>query len=112
MHQRLFGADNKFVELKDDKSVSPYLTFKPYVSYALTDKWTVGLDVPVGIWPDIIDIDLGIKPKLSYKLGENASINAFYLFDFVQPGKGGDSDAPKLDSVTTNTVQIDFIWTF
>ncbi|MDR2634090.1 MAG: hypothetical protein LBC51_10805 [Treponema sp.] len=112
-HQYLFGADTfkDVITLKDDKSISPYLTFKPYVSYALNDKWTVGLDVPVGFWIDIVDYDIGVKPKVSYKLGENASINAFYLFDILQYGDfglGGD----KLDSVMTNTVQIDFIWTF
>jgi hypothetical protein len=120
MHQYLFGGDNKFVEikieeevlrLKDDASVSPYLTFKPYVSYALNDQWTVGLDVPLTFWPDIVDYDIGVKPNVSYKLGENASINAFYLFDLEQPGKlGYDGDTP--DSIIKNTVQIDFIWTF
>jgi hypothetical protein len=112
MHQYLFGGDNKFVDLKDDSaSVSPLLKFKPYVSYALNDQWTVGLDVPVAFWPDVVDYDIGVKPKVSYKLGENASINAFYLFDLVQPGKFGyDKDTP--DSIIQNTVQIDFIWTF
>jgi hypothetical protein len=114
MHQRLFGGDNKFVSLKDNASVSPYLTFKPYVSYALNDKWTVGLDIPLGFWPDIIDYDIGVKPKVSYKLGENASINAFYLFDLIQHGTFGYDDdvMKKPDSIIQNTVQIDFIWTF
>ena len=37
-------------------------------------------------------------------MGDHASINAFYLFDLEK-----DKDE---DSVITNTVQIDFIWTF
>lgn len=108
MHQRLFGdeAVEDYVDSANKpKAASPYLTFKPYVSYGLTDKWTVGLDVPVGIWPDIVDYDFGVKPNVSYKLGDNASINAFYLFDLEQKK---DAD----DSLMTNTVQIDFIWTF
>jgi hypothetical protein len=102
MHQRLFGS--KALET-GPKDPSPYLTFKPYVSYALNDKWTVGLDVPLGFWTDIIKYDIGVKPKLSYKVGDNASINGFYLFDIVEP----DNDSV---SVTTHTVQVDFIWTF
>ena len=104
MHQYLFGEDNKFITGSND-SVSPYFTFEPEVSYGLTDKWTVGVSAPVGFWYGIIDYDLGVKPKVSYNLGDNASINAFYLFDYL---KEKDVD----DAGITNTVQIDFIWTF
>ncbi|MDR1955399.1 MAG: hypothetical protein LBQ30_00925 [Treponema sp.] len=111
MHQFLFGGENKFVTLKDAASVPAYLTFEPSISYGLNDQWTVGLAIPFGIWPDIVDYDIGVKPKVSYKLGENASINAFYLFNLEQPGKGGyDTEAD--DPTLRNTVQIDFIWTF
>jgi hypothetical protein len=116
MHQYLFGGDTfyEIITLKDDKSVSPLLKFKPYVKYALNDSLTVGLDIPLAFWPDVIDYDIGVKPKISYKLGENASINAFYLFDILQKGQlGYDDDVyKKPDSVIENTVQIDFIWTF
>jgi hypothetical protein len=103
MHQYLFGEDNKFTGSND--SVSPYFTFEPEVSYGLTDKWTVGVAVPVGFWSGIIDYDLGVKPKVSYNLGDNASINAFYLFDYLK-------EKDVADAGITNTVQIDFIWTF
>jgi hypothetical protein len=122
MHQHIFGGDNKFVKVKDsnnqevslkgDKSVSPYLKFKPYVSYALNDKWTVGLDIPVNLWIDIVDYDIGAKPKLSYQVGENAAISAFYLFNYVQHGDLAGNKDPKPDAIMANTVQIDFIWTF
>jgi hypothetical protein len=102
MHQRLFGED-AFGTATD---ANPYLTFKPYVSYALDEKWTVGLDVPLGFWTDVIKYDIGVKPKLSYKVGENASINGFYLFDIMEFDHEGS------ESTTTHTVQIDFIWTF
>ncbi|MHB9293717.1 hypothetical protein Holit_02847 [Hollandina sp. SP2] len=102
MHQRLFGKDALLI---NNESAAPYLTFKPYVSYALNDLWTVGLDVPVGLWTDVVDYDIGVKPKVGYKVGENASINAWYKFGLLQK-TGAD------DSVMTNTVQLDFVWTF
>ncbi|MDR2398193.1 MAG: hypothetical protein LBD74_05460 [Spirochaetaceae bacterium] len=115
MHQFLFAEKNKFVVVgkTGDESVGPRLTFKPFVNYALTEKWTVGLNIPVGFWmTGIVDYDIAVQPKVSYKLGENASINGWYKFNMLQRGDQDGVLPEKPDSRIYNTVQIDFIWSF
>jgi hypothetical protein len=116
MHQFLFGADNTFIPyLVDDngelKSVPVRLQFKPYVSYGLNDKLTLGFELPINIWPDVVTFEIGAKPKITYKLGSNASISAYYFFNYLQFSKelfGGE--AP--DGLIKNAIQVNFEWSF
>lgn len=85
----------------------PWLKFEPALAYAVTEAWTAGLKIPVIYQAQAISYALGLKPTLAYKLGEQASIEGFYLFNLIQPDKGGSGDL-----ILENTLQIDFIWKF
>ncbi|MDR2485857.1 MAG: hypothetical protein LBD55_10735 [Treponema sp.] len=114
MHQYFFGKDHLFAPRKDNESVAPLLKFTPKVSFGLTDRWSVGCELPLAFWPNAVAWDLGIKPKVSYKLGDNASISGYYKLQVYQydkaTGYGKGGDAP--DPLVNNTVQINFEWSF
>ncbi|MDR0568474.1 MAG: hypothetical protein LBG87_04645 [Spirochaetaceae bacterium] len=121
MYQYLFGSDNRFVPRYDDAgvrkddAVAPYLTFKPYIAYNLTEKWTLKLEVPVKLWPGIVDFDLGVKPKVSYKLGDNAALSGYYLFNVLQYNEATEFSTnfkDKPDLLTAHAIQINFEWSF
>jgi hypothetical protein len=68
---------------RDVDTMRGWYKFKPYVSYEVNDKLTAGLEVGAGFQVHYIDYDVNIRPKLSYKLGSNAEIAAFYDFELI-----------------------------
>jgi hypothetical protein len=117
MHQYLFGTDNRFVVnivgLTRDESLAPLLTFSPKVAYDLNDKWNIGLEIPISFWSKVVTWDIGVKPKVTYKLGGNASISGYYKMQALQYdklfGRLGDTEPPVL---IKNTLQVNFEWSF
>jgi hypothetical protein len=94
-----------------DKGVKPYVKLTPYVSYAVTDPVTVGLEAGIGLWKDVLKTEFNLKPKVTYKVTDGLELVAFYNFsvlDFKKLADGG-TDA---DALKGNTIQIDLAWTF
>jgi hypothetical protein len=91
-------------KLSGDSDVKPYLKFKPYLEYRVLEPVLVGVEVPVAIQADVIDLDLGIKPWAKYELDENAYLKLFYNLNMVTPAVG--------DSYTNHAIQIDFVYKF
>ncbi|MDR3334274.1 MAG: hypothetical protein LBT13_05235 [Treponema sp.] len=108
MHQYIFGGTSD--DSATQAALNPELTFTPYVEYTLNVPVTLGLEATIGVKPDYYALKLDIKPNLTYNIGGNAKLVAFYdlgmekLTDTV-----GKTDPA---NVITNTVQLDFIWTF
>jgi hypothetical protein len=108
--------DEDYAALNDvgNHSLKPYINFVPYVGYDVFDALNVGLEVKFGLFKDVWDYELGIKPKASYKVGDGATISAFYNFEvwdfYGDATKTGARDDRKTDK--SNTIQIDMIWTF
>jgi hypothetical protein len=75
------AAGDNFMRNVD--TMQPWYKFKPYVSYAINDKLTAGLEVGAGFQIHYIDYDFNLRPKISYKLGSNAEIAAYYDFELI-----------------------------
>jgi hypothetical protein len=136
LHQRIFAMDNDkrtfalaytdetHTELLDKKPV--LFTFIPRWSAILTRNWFATLETPVKLWPNIVNFDVTVNPKIGYSFGESIMgktliIELSYLFNAIVFSKNshGFSDntdssgaaiAPFRDSdpLIRNTVQINF----
>jgi hypothetical protein len=91
-------------KLSGDSDVKPYLKFKPYLEYRVLEPVLVGVEVPVAIQKDVIDLDLTVKPWVKYELDENAYLKLFYALNMVTPAGG--------DSGTNHAIQLDFVYKF
>ncbi|MDR3172128.1 MAG: hypothetical protein LBU17_10980 [Treponema sp.] len=107
MHQYIFGGSSN--DPKNQAALNPELTFAPYVEYTLNVPITLGLEAKIGVKPDYYALKLDIKPNLTYNIGGNAKLVAFYDLGIQ---KLTDKIEPDPANVITNTVQLDFIWTF
>jgi hypothetical protein len=103
------------------------LVFIPKASYDITEWFTAGLEIPIGIVDNLAGIgavevkdwkggfQIGVKPKLSFTLGGGASVVVFYKLDVYTAGhltKVMGQSVKDPEALFTNTVQLDFIWTF
>jgi hypothetical protein len=93
MVQKLYGQSDK----------DPYLKFDPWVSYQINDPLKAQLDIIVESSNVFEDIDIGIKPKIVYAIGEKAELSAYWLSTFTT----GDVDPP-----VPHKLQVNFGWSF
>jgi hypothetical protein len=81
LFQEFYGSD----VFDDTKfAVSPYLRFRPVLSYQLTPQIKATLETTVGICQDVLDTPyFDIKPKLDFALAGYGSMRAqvYYLFE-------------------------------
>jgi hypothetical protein len=97
--------------------LAPYIKFKPNASFQINDALSAGLEVGFALQKDVTVFDINVRPKLGFKLGDNASIAAYYDWAIA---KADWEIAPEpLDYewrydfyTTTNTVQLNLNWTF
>jgi opacity protein-like surface antigen len=82
----------------------PHLKFTPSVGYDILDNLNIGIEAGIGLWQDVYETELNIKPNITYTIAPDTTIGAFYNIGVLK-SKGSDSE-------TTHTVQIDLIWTF
>jgi hypothetical protein len=90
-------------EIYGKSDADPYLKFDPWVSYQINDPLKVQLDI-IAESSDMFEvIDIGIKPKIVYAVGEKAEISAYWLSTFTTGDK--DPDVP-------HKLQVNFGWSF
>lgn len=77
---------------------------KPYANYKLNDKTTLGLAVTYAAQGDATDIT--VKPSATVQLGAKAKFVGFYAYDTADSGVKG------ADPINTQTIQLDFIYSF
>jgi hypothetical protein len=110
LRQNMFGAEFAkrlvvFREAADDKA-GPWIKFKPYVTYAVLPALDVGLEVGFALQPKVTQYELNFRPKITYKLADNAKIVTYYDFNTSKPDYSG------AESVNMTTVQINLEWSF
>jgi hypothetical protein len=93
-----------------DESLKPYVKLTPYVGFDVLDSLNVGLEATIGLWKYVYDLDFSIKPKVTYKIGENAKFVAFYNFSSLNFYEDVERNGRKSDK--GNTIQFDYIWSF
>jgi len=102
-----------------DKFANAHLEFVPWFTYALNEKTDVGIDVPLKFQPgSLVNIDLGLKPRISYKFGDNFNISAYYIFNVTafngEVAKTIDSEgnSKSWDPLIRNAIQLNLVWSF
>jgi hypothetical protein len=97
--------------------LNPYIKFKPHASFQITDALSAGLEIGFALQKDVTAFEINVRPKVGFKLGDNAEIGAYYDWDIAK----ADWDiAPEpVDYewrydlwTTTNKVQLNLNWTF
>jgi hypothetical protein len=128
-HQKFLGADIKAQGIEDnDKFVADasgwgYVMFKLYGAYDLTDVWTAGLDLKFDTWFHAdADADwnnstaISIKPNLTYKVADNATIAIFDEIVIPMDGKEVKEEANAgtfgEGRDVTNRFQVSFTYAF
>jgi hypothetical protein len=87
-------------------------SFKPYGNYKLNEKVTLGLAVYYSTWMmNVSGVDaaseLYLQPSATVQLGPKAKFVGFYKYDTVTMDKDFFGDP-----VNTQTIQLDFIYSF
>jgi hypothetical protein len=113
------------------------ITFNPYITFAVNEDATVGVDVLLKVNTEGSDVfGVGFKPSAEFSLGSGAKFVVYdeIIFygnskaygkdadqDFVKEHyragyialNGTDPDNPSpIANTTANTLQFDFVWTF
>jgi hypothetical protein len=94
---------------------SPYIQFIPYVTYSILPQGALSarLDATIGICYDVLEIEWGIKPSISARLG-SVMVDVFYQFNqqkYAHPFPDfGQGAAPQ--SVETHTFGVGFMTMF
>ena len=78
-----------------------YVKATPKAGYDLTENVTVDLFIPLDIKNEAEKFCLGVKPKVTYKLGGSSKV---VLFDQI--------DVISADDKVHNTIQLDFVYSF
>jgi len=91
-----------------DVAANAALEFVPWFDYKMSDKLTVGVEIPLAFQPYIVDIDLGIKPKVSYQFGEQLALNAYYRFNVT----AFNEDNFRKGVLIRNAIQLSLDWSF
>jgi hypothetical protein len=86
------------------ETLPPLLVFGLTAAYKPLPRLSVGLDLTDIYWKDTIKFIIGIKPKLSFRVGSGAILNAYYK---LETGRDWEDE-----SGTKHAVQLDFIWSF
>jgi hypothetical protein len=101
---------------KDAKTLK--IEAEPYVNYKLSSLITLDFNVPFSMgWNEDatptkdIEYKVGVRPKVTFNLNDNANISAWYRLDLTKE-KYVASGAADIDAVTKNTVQVNFEWKF
>jgi hypothetical protein len=100
----IYSSDNG---ADGDYKVGIYFKAKPYFAYDINQYLTAGLEVGFALQDKILNYDVNVKPKITYKLGSNAAIDASYNFDMADYKEKFEGEQQ-----LTNTVQVNFNWTF
>jgi hypothetical protein len=92
---------------------SPYFQFIPYVSYNVLPMGMMAarLEGTIGVCKDVLDIEWGIKPSVSLRLG-SVMVDVFYQYnrqDYANPLPAG---AATLETAETHTAGIGFMMMF
>ncbi len=102
----------------DTADFANLIDFKPYVNYKLNDKVTLGFAVYYGTTMMNVDstdptTEIYVKPSATVQLGPKAKFVGFYKYDTLTMDKDFAEQVLGVeDTVTTQTIQLDFIYSF
>ena len=92
---------------------SPYFQFIPYVSYNVLPMGVMAarLEGTIGVCKDVLDIEWGIKPSISLRLG-SVMVDVFYQFNRQEYANPIPTGADSLEAAETHTAGIGFMMMF
>ena len=128
--QTMFGKDTIWNLLDDgllakgeEKPV--WMEFTPRLKYNLTEKTTLGIEVPVSFWQGIIDYNVAVRPQFSYRFGDGFVIDCYYQLNILSFSKDtglfydisfedpSNIEIPRAsDPFVRSTIQVNMKWTF
>jgi hypothetical protein len=123
-----------------DISLKPWMQFRPFVDFKVTDEFTAGFEFGYGFGHLVNahpsesqqfvyeDANFHIKPNLSYRFKNGLELKAWYMFNRVTYGNLSDisifadrknSSIPKkadnltlVESLTKHQIALEFVWSF
>jgi hypothetical protein len=100
-------------EISYDLVVSPYFQFVPYVTYNILPMGIMSarLEGMIGICKDVLDIEWGIKPSISVRLG-TVMVDVFYSFNRQEYANPIPTGAATLEAVELHQAGIGFMMMF